>query len=234
MTNLPEYGALIFSGVVIALIGFGLALPLSIKNLGKGSLWIAFLLGIGSYFLIPLVQPSVQNWVLALFPADSSLIFKNISLALIAGVLQESLKFLFVFPFKFPSSRTFLSIGAMLGMGFGLGESFYILYSIRNLTYSMPAFVFFLDRASSILLHISLGFFLAYGLKKRQALIVLPSVALIHSGFVLLSLFHTDKKISLWTTVLIALGASLVIYLLSVLLFFREEKSPLRLAKNNQ
>lgn len=231
---MPEYGALIFSGVVIALIGFGLALPSSIKNLGKGSLWIALLLGIGGYFLIPLIQPSIQNWILALFPADASLMFKNLSLALIAGVLQESLKFLYIFPFKFPSSRTLLSIGAMLGMGFGLGESFYILYSIRNLTYSMPAFVFFLDRASSILLHISLGFFLAYGLKKKQALIILPSAALIHSGFVLLSLFHTDKKISLWTTVLIALGASLAIYLLSVFLFFREEKSPVRLAKSNQ
>lgn len=221
---MPEYGALIFSGVVIALIGFGLSLPFSFKNMGKGSLWISLLLGLGCYFLIPLIQPSLQNWALNLFPSDASLIFKNITLALLSGVLQEMIKFLFIFPFKFPSFKTLLSVGAMLGMGFGLGESFYILYSIRNLTYSMPAFVFFLDRASSLLLHISLGFILAYGLKRNRTLIFLPTAMLLHSGFAFLSLLHTDKKLSLWATVLTALGASLALLLFSVFLFQKDQR----------
>jgi len=221
---LPEYGVLIFAGAVILLIGLAIVLPLALKGWNRWVTWLALLVGVGIYFLVPLAQPPLQNWALGSFPSDVSFFIRTITLALLAGVLQELIKFLFLGGFRLLSSDNILWIGAMLGLGFGLGEGFYILYSIRNLTYSMPSFVFFLDRASAILLHIDLGFFLAYGFKHRITAAALPLVIVLHTASVYLGLLHVDKKIPMWTAVGVGLAVSFVLYLVATYYYFKDQR----------
>ncbi len=218
------YEPLIISDVLILFLGIIIVLPLALKGFNRWSSWLALLVGIGLYFLVPLIQPPLQNWALGSFPGDVSFFVRTITLALIAGVLQELLKFLFLGGFRLLLSDNILWIGAMLGLGFGLGEGFYILYSIRNLTYSMPSFVFFVDRTSAILLHIDFGFFLAYGFKRRLTALAFPMVIILHTAFVYLGLLHVDKKISMWTAVGIGLAASFLLYLLSLYFYFKNNR----------
>ncbi|MCR4433873.1 MAG: hypothetical protein NUV70_07480 [Caldiserica bacterium] len=228
---MPEYGVLIFAGAVILLIGLAIVLPLAWKGWNRWSSWLALLVGLGIYFLVPLAQPPLQDWALGSLPQDVSFFIRTITLALIAGILQELVKFLFLGGFKLLSSSNILWIGAMLGLGFGLGEGFYILYSIRNLTYSMPSFVFFLDRAGAILLHIDLAFFLAYGFKRRLIAAALPLVIILHSAFVYLGLLHVDKKISVAASVGIGLAASFILYLVALYYYFKDLRGPLEIKK---
>lgn len=223
---MSDYGPLIFSGILILLSGFLVALPLTFRGLISFSSWLALLVGLGLYLLITFIQPPFQNWVLGSFSSEVSLALRTLTLAVIAGALQELLKFLFLGGFRLALRDNILWIGAMLGLGFSLGEGFYLLYSIKDLTYSMPSFLFFLDRLSSLLFHIGLGFFLAYGFKHRLLLITLPSVVILHSAFVYLGLMHVDKKISAWGAVGIGLACSLILYLLALLYYFRELSRP--------
>lgn len=224
---MPDYGPLIFSGVLILFLGLVVALPITFRGLSRFSSWLAFLVGLGLYLLIIFIQPPFQNWALGSISGQVSFFLRTIILALIAGVLQEVVKFLFLGGFRLLSSSDILWLGAMLGLGFSLGEGFYLLYSIKDLTYSMPSFIFFLDRLSSLLFHVGLGFFLAYGFKHRLLLLTFPSVVILHSAFVYLGLLHVDRKISASASIGIGLAASFILYLFALYSYFKDQRRPL-------
>jgi len=221
-----------FCGFIFVLFGILAALPFIYRDLGKGSIWLALLAGMLIYLLIVFIQQPLQNCLFQFLSEDVSLAWRSFLLAFLAGLLQESLKLLGLWGYSIPFSREkILHFGVMLGLGFALGESFYILYQISGLTYSLPSFVFFLDRCIIILFHLSLGGLLAYGLKKKSLAWIYPLVVFIHTGFVYLSLLHQDKVIGLWLTESIVGVLSLIAYGAVIALYLNREKRELHVAR---
>ena len=117
----------------------------------------------------------------------------------IVGITEEAIK---IVPLLFPNFKSFLkhkesalSIGFLLGLGFGIGEAWYLAYRLAPSTLQYPFILlsgFGSERLMVIATHLSLTAFLTYGISKKKGFLYYLIVVVLHGfGDIFASLYQS-------------------------------------------
>lgn len=201
--------------------------------------WLALILGFGLYLGVIQLQTPLQERLYGLLAEGAATWLEVLAIAILAGLLQEGVKLLLIWGGSFSlTRRDLLLAGAFLGAGFALGESYWILFSLApDIATVYPTLSFgqflgtlsplLLERAILILVNLSLGFLLAYGLLHRKALTYFLAVLALHSALTFASLMRQSFRLNLtWT--LIILGFLAILLYAYVISLSRRELAPNR------
>ncbi|MCX5970554.1 MAG: hypothetical protein NTV14_03505 [Coprothermobacterota bacterium] len=218
------YGLVFLLFALLALIG-----PAA-PGFRRWPCWLALILGFGLYIGVVQVQTPLQERLYGLLAEGVATWLKLLAIAILAGLLQESVKLLLIWGGSFSlARRNLLLAGAFLGVGFALGESYWILITLApDIADIYPTLSFgqflstlsplLIERAILILVNLSLGFLLAYGLLQRKTLTYFLAVLALHSAITFASLMRQSFRFNLtWTLIILGLLALLLyVYTISI------------------
>ena len=115
--------------------------------------------------------------VLSTFKAPSNIFLNIIFIALLLPVIEETFKYL---PLESSFIKSnYIIAGLMIGLGFGLIESFYYGYLYLNQLGS----IFFLYRFKAVSLHILTGGIMGFAVSKRKGWLGLLLAIVLHTLF---------------------------------------------------
>ncbi len=171
------------------------------KNLNSG---IACIIGGGIFILIPFTQIPLQEFLFSeyfvpnVLQAGESALKWGILPAISAGLIQESLKSAVIFiliKFLLQKKLSHVSIGAMVGLGFGLIEATYLAFGTPS---ALLFSVNLVERIFLIIFHVAAGACIGYAIKKgiKETVLFLLFTIVINSSFRFMPIFAQNKTLT--------------------------------------
>ncbi len=175
---------------------FSIFLSLLVRDLGKVKLKHKILAVLIGTVICPLVNLYVKRPVfesltsLLKLPKDQSIypMYFVVLAPFIVGIIEEGIK---IFPFIIRGFKRFLedkesafTIGVLIGIGFGIGEAWYLAYELSPISYKYP-FIYLSgfggERAIATGIHLSLTGIFAYGISIRKGFLFYLFVLSLHA-----------------------------------------------------
>jgi hypothetical protein len=213
-------------GLIFVLFALTFLLPVAAGGFRRWQCWLMLIVGAGVYLGLVQLQTPLQEKVMTLLSQAPGPWLSYLAVSLLAALLQEGGKLIALWAGQwFTPRRQMVWVGAFLGGGFVLAESYWILHGLAQDVasfYPDLTFVQFLSSFSPFLFErliltvvgISLGTLLAYGLLRRQPGRYFLLVMLLHAVLVFASLYRQSARLDLtWTLIVLGVFA-LILYLI--------------------
>jgi RsiW-degrading membrane proteinase PrsW (M82 family) len=225
LSSLPLYLVYLLMGLVAAVffVGWGYCRPVS---------YMSLVLGAALWAVVVVTQIPIQNHLLesSIIPAarrGESLLALGLLPALVAGVIQELLKFLAIYGvmrYGHQPTGRLVVVGSLCGAGLGVLEACFLVTGVDLSAVSAWSF---LERGALILYHTASGALLAYGLASggRRIWLVLGSLVAVNSALRYLPVFVQQQLTTVEVICLLTALVALPVFAGALLLWRRLESA---------